>query len=349
LLANDSDEAVRLPLTHKIAKLAPEASADERDKIQELTHEALSILSRDQAVKVRQILADTLKDMIDAPNDIINILARDLELVVAGPILQFSPVLSDEDLLGIISSQQHAQGALSSISKRQIVTQTVTEAVISTNDTHAIADLLANKNAQIREDTLDMLAERALDFPTWHAPLVQRPTLSVKAAQRMAHYLAESMLKTLQSRKDLPEDVIAMVTAEVKKRIDQENAQPPESEEEEEVDPMEIAQSLLEEDALNEDQIIDWMDEAQWLHVQSGLAVLAGLRRVTVKKIISAQSAKGMMALAWKAGLSAGLGESLQFKLAKIPIATILKATKDGAYPLNDDELAWHLELFGDS
>lgn len=349
LLAQDRIESVRIPLTEKIAQLAPEASPDERDKIRALTHEALTLLSRDQALKVRQILSDTLKDMVDAPQDIINILARDMELVVAGPVLQFSPVLSDEDLLDIISSQ-HAQGALNAISKRQNVGQTVTEAVIATHDTTAIADLLANDSAQIREDTLDMLAERAVNFPSWHAPLVRRPKLSVKAAQRMAHYLAENMLNALQARQDLPPTVIDMVKIEVKKRIDNDANQATSVPEqmEEEKDPMDEAQELLDQGLLDEDKIIDWMDDSQWLYVQSALAVLAGLRRVTVKKIIAAQSSKGIMALAWKAGISASLGESLQFKLAKIPISNILKATAENDYPLSEDELSWHLELFGD-
>jgi uncharacterized protein (DUF2336 family) len=348
LLASDREEGVRLRLTEKIANLAPDVSEAERDKIQALTFEALMVLSRDQAVKVRQILSATLKGVDGVPCDVIRQLASDMELVVSGPVLQFSPVLSDEDLLEIISSS-HANGALNAIAKRANVSESVSDAVISSNERSAIADLLGNRSAQIREEALDLLAERATDIVEWHVPLVRRPRLSPKAAKRMAHYLADNLLKSLEERKDLPEDVVLSIKQEVKRRIEGDNSTAEEIEGEyETLDPMEEVQKIQENGDLNEDKIIDWMDATQWQYVVAALAVLTGMRRVKVKKIVSSQSAKGIMALAWKSGINAHLGESLQFKLAKMPIGNILKATEEGEYPLNEEEMNWHLELFGE-
>ncbi|WP_419799178.1 MAG: DUF2336 domain-containing protein [Terasakiella sp.] len=347
LLASDRDEDVRLPLTEKIAKLAPDVSEAERDKIQALTFEALMVLSRDQAIKVRQILSETLKDVDGVPCDVIRQLACDMELVVSGPVLQFSPVLSDEDLLEIISST-HAKGALNAISKRAHVSETVSDAVISTNERSAIADLLGNKSAQIREEALDLLAERAQDIVEWHVPLVKRPQLSSNAAKRMAHYLADNLLKSLEERKDLADDVIVSIKHEVKKRIECDGLDAEIEDEGGIGDPIDEVKELHKEGKLNEELLIGWIDDSQWQYVIAGLSVLSKMRRVKVKKIISSQSAKGMMGLAWRAGISAPLGESLQFKLAKMPIGNILKATQEGEYPLTEDELSWHLELFGE-
>jgi uncharacterized protein (DUF2336 family) len=343
LLAQDKDEAVRLLLTEKIANLAPDVSADEQDKIQTLTYEALKLLSQDQATKVRQILSETLKDMVDAPGDIIKHLAQDIELVVAGPVLQFSPVLTDEDLLEIISTS-HTKGAVNAISKRINVSENVSDAVIACNDESAIADLLSNESAQIREDALDLLAQRAQHITLWHAPLTKRPKLSANAAKRMAHYLADNLLATLQERQDLPQDVIVTLKEEVKKRIDHEE----DTEEEEDKDPIDEIREQHKKGELTEETLGDWMDEGNFLYITSALAVMADIRRVTVKKIISSQSGKGIMALCWKAGISTLLGESVQFKVAKVPVKNILKATESGEYPLTDDELTWHLGLFGE-
>lgn len=340
LLARDKEEEVRLQLTDKIANLAPDVSRDEQNKIQALTLEALRVLSRDQATKVRQILSEALKDVVDAPGEIIKHLAQDMELVVAGPVLQFSPVLTDDDLLEIITSS-HCKGALNAISKRHKVSEIISDAVIATNEESAIADLLGNQSAQIREDTLDLLAERAEVITDWHAPLAQRPKLSPKAAKKMAHYLAENLLNSLQARTDLPADVLDVVKEQVKKRIEHDHPL------EEAPDPMEEVQALLDKGELDDMKIHDWLDNSQWIMVTSALALLAELPRVTVKKIIASQSAKGIMALSWKAGLSADLGEKLQFKLAKMPLSNLLKPTEKGGYPLTDDEMTWHLELFG--
>ncbi|MEE8283592.1 MAG: hypothetical protein V3R63_01230, partial [Alphaproteobacteria bacterium] len=99
LLARDGDEVVRCELARKIARLAPHLSAKEREKIWALTVEALEILAQDQLARVRQALAEALKDVAEAPHHIIQRLARDVEQAVAAPVLEFSPLLSDDDLL----------------------------------------------------------------------------------------------------------------------------------------------------------------------------------------------------------------------------------------------------------
>src|SRR5579859_3487315 len=55
------------------------------------------------AVQVRKVLADALKDSPYLPHDIAVSLANDVESI-ALPILQFSKVLNDEDLIAIVRS-----------------------------------------------------------------------------------------------------------------------------------------------------------------------------------------------------------------------------------------------------
>ena len=196
LLARDSDGEVRGSLAQKVARLAPGLSADEQDKISRGTLEALETLARDQMTRVRAILSDALKDVADAPADVIKTLALDQELEVSGPVLAFSPVLTDEDLVEIIRSGP-ATGGLNAISKRSEVSETVADAIIGTDDVGAIGDLLGNDSAQIREEALDDLIERSADMDLWQAPLVARPKLPSGAAERLAQFVADNLLKTL--------------------------------------------------------------------------------------------------------------------------------------------------------
>src|SRR5690348_2127640 len=96
LLARDRDAGVRADLAEKIAELAPGLSRESHERLRKLTDEVLQILVRDQVTRVRQVIAETLKDVADAPPEIIRLLARDCELVVAGPVLECSPVLSED-------------------------------------------------------------------------------------------------------------------------------------------------------------------------------------------------------------------------------------------------------------
>ena len=109
LLAKDDDANVRGDLAGKIARLAPGLSPEEQDQARNATYETLETLARDQITKVRGILPEALKDIADAPPDVIKTLAMDTEIEVSGPVLEFSPTLSDDDLLEIFE-QRPAQG-----------------------------------------------------------------------------------------------------------------------------------------------------------------------------------------------------------------------------------------------
>jgi uncharacterized protein (DUF2336 family) len=110
-LAKDSDADVLGGLAANIAKVAPDLSTEESDKLRTQTQEALRTLAQDQIMMVRAVLSDALKDVVDAPADIIKLLANDLELEVSGPVLEYSPVLTDADLLEIIE-QGPARGGV---------------------------------------------------------------------------------------------------------------------------------------------------------------------------------------------------------------------------------------------
>ena len=71
LLAKDDDAEVRGDLAAKIARVAPDLSAAEQNKARDATYEALELLAEDQITKVRKILPEALKDIANAPPDVI--------------------------------------------------------------------------------------------------------------------------------------------------------------------------------------------------------------------------------------------------------------------------------------
>ncbi len=358
-LAGDADEAVRTDLAEKVAKVVPKLAADARDTLRDTTHEALEILARDQITRVRQILSETLKDVADAPPDVIRTLAQDTELAVAGPVLEFSPVLTDEDLLELIGSGP-AQGGLAAISRRAQVHESVAEAVTATDDVEAIADLLANPSAQIREETLDNLIDRAPGIELWHTPLVARPKLPAAAATRLAHFVADNLLGVLQERADLDAETLESVKTVVRQRIGEDmpgdaisGAKAGDSASAA-VDsltseaPVAVAQRLHEAGNLGEMVIAHALDVNDHAFVLAALTVRAGLPEDVVHKVLSARSAKGLVAVAWKAGLSMKLAVAIQQRMARIPPAEVLAPVKGANYPLSEDEMRWQLEFFAD-
>ena len=76
------------------------------------------------------------------------------------------------------------------------------------------------------------------------------------------------------------------------------------------------------------------------------LALKSGVPKRVVDRVSSAQSAKGITALAWKAGFSMRFAVQLQTRFAHVGIGEVLNA-KDGVdYPLSKDEMEWLMEFF---
>ncbi len=99
---------------------------------------------------------------------------------------------------------------------------------------------------------------------------------------------------------------------------------------------------------LNEETITGALQSGDGEFVIAALAVLAKERMKVVDKIVGMQSAKGVVAIVWKAGLSMQLAMALQAKLAQIQPKNILNPLTGGEFPLSEEEMKWQLGFFGD-
>ncbi|PHS79766.1 MAG: hypothetical protein COB59_00315 [Rhodospirillaceae bacterium] len=343
MLTKDKNVEVRSVLAAKISKLAPGLKADEVDKIRQTTYAALEALAKDQATKVRQIVAETLKDMADAPPAVIRHLAEDSELVVCAPVLENSPVLTDDDLLHIINLNP-VEGALSAIANRGSLPDEVMEEIFATNDTVAVSALLENASANIKEDLLERICDKSRTVKSLQTPMVHRPTLPKGVALRLADFVADHLIKALLNRKDLDPETAAAVREEVAFRLD--IAAENEASEQTETSYAK-AKRLQKEGNLDPAVVETALKSGQKEYPIAVLAVLSGLRVSAVEKIADADNAKGIVALCWKAELSADTSMIVQKRLGRITPNKVIKPS-NGKYPLNQDEMEWLLEFFAD-
>ncbi len=346
LLASDDDQDVRGDLAGKIATLAPGLSADEQDKVRQMTYQVLEVLARDQATRVRQILSDALKDVADAPPEVIRKLASDAELVVSRPVLQYSPVLTEDDLLEILEANP-SSGNLAAVSQREIVPATLADVIIATYDEEAVALLLGNPSAQIREEMLDRIIDRAPDIEPWHEPLIHRPVLPGRAAAKLARFVAHNLLDKLKAREDLEPEVFEEVRQIVEKRLQEDPPERPEEEKTSATEALEKVTALKAEGKLDEAVVADALKSGEREISIAALAVLSGFKVAVVRAVITNRSAKGMVAIAWKASVTAKLAETLQQKLALVVPSEVLKANGLD-YPLDEDAMEWQLDFIKD-
>jgi uncharacterized protein (DUF2336 family) len=341
--ARDPDPAARRALAEKIARLVPGLSADTRDKIERLTYDTLETLARDQVTRVRSILAEALKHVAHAPPGVIRRLAWDVEPSVSSPVLQFSPLLTDADLLEIIASNP-VSARLCAISRRDGVNEPVADAIAGSDDTEAIAALLGNPTAQIREQTLDQLVDRAEFMELWHAPLVHRPRLPARAVAKLARFVADNLLNALQARLDLDPAAMEEIRGAVDRRLGGRGTDRRQSGGSSPKEAMSMAIELQSVGRLDEPMVGEAVRTGDREFAIAALAVRTGFSPDKIRKVVDERDAKSMVAIAWKAGLSAKLAETLQLRLAQVGQNDILAA--DGTeYPLATATLEFHIDL----
>lgn len=340
-LADDDDEDVRAELARKVARLMPGLSKREAAHIQALTIETLERLARDQVPRVRAILADEIKRLDCVPAHIVQALARDVEAIVCVPILEYSPLLSDADLVEIIAEGK-VHAVLSAIARRRPVSDAVSDAVVSSLDIPAVAALLANPDAAIRERTLDAIIDQAERIHVWQNALAMRADLSRRAIRRLASFVSTELIEQMAIRHRLDEETQLHLNRQLRARLDGNEDVPSVADAAmDEVDA--AAKSGILDDAFIESAAEGGKREL----VVRALAKLARLPDEVVRRMLLTRSAKPITALVWRAGLNMRSAFKIQRFVMKLPADELLAARDGVRFPLSEVEMRWHLGYFG--
>jgi len=292
---------------------------------------------------VRAAIADVVKNMPEAPRELILRLARDSAMNVCEPVIRLSPQLTDSDLLALLSDAPCAATA-TMVARRAGLSATLADAIAVSADDTAIAALLENPSAAIRETTLDSLIARASAHVEWHEPLVRRPRLSARSARALADVVADHLLDLLARRTDLPSTVLSELRWRLAGRLGM-AAQTTDDLGPE--DALAEAYALMAEQRLTEEALLTAAQRGNRNRCAAMLAVAAGVPLTSVNRAALLRSARGIVSLLWKAGFSMRVAGPLQLLLARLPPSGVLYRRNGGEFPLGVAEMRWQIDFLG--
>ncbi len=148
-------------------------------------------LADDMEAAVRAELSARFANAPDAPHTLIRRLAND-EAAVAGAVLAASPVLTDEDLLGVV--RRHGQDHLRAVSARPSVSEAVSEVIVERGDDETLGTLLRNEGARLSRRASEAAVERAKTNPALHEATVSRASLPADLLNDM-YFVVEARLR----------------------------------------------------------------------------------------------------------------------------------------------------------
>lgn len=148
---------------------------------------------------VRRELAERVAPLVQFPPDIIRKLAEDV-IAVALPVLERSPALREQDLIGLArcKGQEH----LLAISRRDDLREPVTDILVERGEARVLHSVTGNAAARLSPEGFRALAEKSIDDRALQERLVGRADMPASVAGRLERLLdgeLRQMLATVRA------------------------------------------------------------------------------------------------------------------------------------------------------
>ena len=261
------------------------------DSERQLAEQIFRVMVQDAEVKVRESLSSHLKSSANLPHDIALKMAKDVEQVSL-PVLEFSKVLSDSDLIEIIrSSSAEKQTA---VAKRAEVSGDVANALIDHGKSSVVvAALAANQGAKLGDkEVAKILDKHGSDVMVTNS-LVSRPNLPLALSERIVTIVSQSLRDYLVERHDLSDETAADLVLSARERATimllPAGAKS--------TDVIEFAQQLHGAGRLSPTLVLRSLCSGDMAFFEAAMSVLSGVPIINARLLIHDQGVLGMQSI----------------------------------------------------
>lgn len=273
----------------------PKRRAEAAQRIAELFFQDASMLRPDQVALFDEILidlvphaelgaraelAERLSPIPNAPRVLVGRLARENDIMVAGPILRRSVVLDEETLLDI--ARVKGQGHLLAMSERKILSPGLTDVIVERGDRDVIRRAAGNAGASFSESGYGELIKRASQDGVLTLTVGQRADLS---DARLKQLLAGSIDPVRRRLHDIVKPERQLV---IKQAVSEMTGIPERFEKKRDFVPAQrTVLSLHEGGHLNEGALLGFAKAYRYEESVAALAALSGVHIQTLDSLIS--------------------------------------------------------------
>lgn len=198
-LAKEPSAEKRRQLLRDVTDLFFENPEKLNEHESEYFSDIISGIAFSMEMDVRRHLAERLSELDSSPQGLINALAND-QIEVARPILMKSRVLQNADLIDIVKrlSQEH----LLAVSKRQTVSEEVSDCLVERGDDTVLTSLASNQGAELSRDAAKAMVSRSKNNESMHQPLVSRSDLPPDLLNEMFWHVSAALREHIISSVD---------------------------------------------------------------------------------------------------------------------------------------------------
>ncbi len=293
LLSNSSAQ-VRAQTAVKIATEFDGGALTLHERL--IAEDIIRKMVKDAEVLVREALSNHLKECDELPHDIAASLARDVD-AVALPMLQFSDVLTDADLVEIVRTQSPMKQM--AVAQRETVSSELADALVKTEREDIVAAVVSNEGADLSERSLQKALDKFGSSDAVKSPMVRRGRLPITVAERLVTLVSEAMQEYLVTHHELAGAVASDLILQSRERATMKLL----SEESDELDVERLVGQLKANGRLTPTIILRALCMGDIAFFEASLATLAEVPITNARMLIHDEGSLGLEALYDKANL----------------------------------------------
>jgi len=306
-------------------KIADEMRAGSLSDSERAMAEAIfRVMVKDVEVLVRETVSKSILNLPDISSDIARSLAMDEIDSVALPVLEFSKVLTDEDLVAIIKSCNPDRHV--AIAKRKTVSESVSEALVDQGNEDAVAALVSNDGAGISEDTLGKVVDKFGESQRIQYNLVHRETLPLVVAERLVDKVSANIKEYLVAHHELSPELASDVLLDSRERATVRLL----SDGKKRHDVMELVRQMAVNGRLSASLILRALCTGDLTFFEAAMAHKAGIPLSNARVLIHDDGDLGLKSLYLKAGMPGRLYPAYR---AAVDIAKISELERSDSEP----------------
>jgi len=181
------------------------AGASLTDEEKQLAADVLLSLVRQAEIDLRESLSARLSVMDGVPEALIHFLAHDI-IDVARPVLQYSKILTETDLLYIIQSK--GREYWQTIAQRKLLDSSVVDALVDKKDETTALNLLLNESIELKVSALESFAELSRYSDRLAEPLLARPEVPKRVAMELFWNVSQDLRSHIIERFDVSRETL---------------------------------------------------------------------------------------------------------------------------------------------
>jgi uncharacterized protein (DUF2336 family) len=268
------DPIKRVDTLRRMTSLFVEQAPNLKEAHVTVFDEVILRLARDLEFKARVELSERLAAVPNAPLKVVRDLAFDQDIKVAGPVLERSSRLEEDDLVAI--AYDRGQDHLFALSRRSTLSERVTDILVDRGDQRVVRSVAHNEGARFSERGFTQLMTRARGDEMLQGILKTRRDIPPRQMQELVAIAREKVRESLREEYANTADEVFDAAVDEAAEAAAETIQPTIL-----VNDFEAATAAVRQKSrsggLVEDDVVDWIRAGQMEEALAAMAHLAGI------------------------------------------------------------------------